>query len=271
MEKDSELRLRHYDVNGRLINNVIQLEYINEDKNITYSPTSNTASNLFNQAMRATPRTIIFGEVRADDEIGLVMTAAAAGHNVMFTVHSDSPAATIERLTTALSKVNPGQQKADIVKSICDTLDIIIVPAQVKDGTRKVLEIAEVKGCKVIDGITTPDINILYKFKQTGYVNKKVYGEHVQINTISNELLEKWSRKGMEPEVKEFLQHNFGEGTYNGEVSPYRYPPGYEGDDTDIINPTAKDVDWSKQMKINPKPKAPQQFSVNDILNEFNN
>ena len=170
MEKDSELKLRRYDGNRTLANNVIQLEYIVEDGNVTYSSTTNTATNLFNQLMRFTPRTIVFGEVRSPEEIQLTMTAAEAGHNVMFTVHSGSPAGTIARLTTALSKLNPGQQKADIMNSICDTLDIIIIPAQLKDGSRKVMEIAEVCGCEIRNGIITPIINTLYEFRQTGYV-----------------------------------------------------------------------------------------------------
>jgi len=251
MEKDSELRLRRYDENGRLVNNVIQLEYINEDKNIVYSPTSNTAVNLFNQDMRATPRTIIFGEVRADEEIGLVMTAAAAGHNVMFTVHADSSEATIKRLTTAQSKNNPGQQKADIMEDICNTLDIIVVPAQLKDGTRKVLEITEVVGCVVKDGIAKPILNPLFKFKQTGYVNGRVYGEHVQLSKISDELLEKWSRKGMEPAVREFLtlpikdKTNGDSGTYNGTLSKYRLPPQAQP----VVPPQNKSYDLKDIME----------------------
>lgn len=269
MEKDSELRLRHFDAQGRLINNVLQLEYINEDKNITYSPTSNTAVNLFNQAMRATPRTIIFGEVRSNEEIGLVMTAAAAGHNVMFTVHSDSAEATIKRLTNAMSSINPGQQKADIVEDICSTIDIVIVPAQVKDGTRKVLEITEVCGCKVENGIVKPILNPLYVFKQTGYVNGKVYGEHVQLNNITPELLNKWSRKGIAPEVREFLtmpianKTNGDPGTYYGERSPYRHPPGFEDN-----NNNPKSVSLDSQMKIKQSPPK-SSVTFEDLFNEF--
>lgn len=232
MEKDSELRLRRFDTNGTLINNVIQLEYINEDANITYAPTSNTAENLFNQDMRFTPRTIVFGEVRTPKEIQLAMTAAEAGHNIMFTVHADSAYKTIARLTTAMSKMNPGQQKSDIMNAICDSLDIVIVPVQMKDGTRKVLEIVEVVGCHIKEGICTPILNPLYEFRESGYVNGKTYGEHVQLNKITDELLRKWARKGMEPSVRKFLTMNVPEGglpgTYNGEASPYRLPPAME-------------------------------------------
>lgn len=230
MEKDSELRLRRFDANGTLVNNVIQLEYIMEDANIVYAPTSNTAENLFNQDMRFTPRTIVFGEVRAPKEIQLAMTAAEAGHNIMFTVHAGSAYETITRLTTAMSKMNPGQQKSDIMNAVCDALDIVIIPAQMKDGSRKVLEIVEIVGCHIENGICVPVLNTLYKFKQTGYVNGKTYGEHVQLNKITDELLEKWARKGMEPDVKQFLSEDVpaggAPGTYNGQLSPYRLPPG---------------------------------------------
>lgn len=229
MEKDSELRLRRYDANGVLINNVVQLEYIMEDGNITYAPTSNTAENLFNQDMRFTPRTIVFGEVRDPKEIQLCMTAAEAGHNIMFTIHASSAHETISRLTTAMSKMNPGQQKSDIMNAICDALDVVIIPAQMKDGTRKILEIAEVVGCHIEEGIVKPILNILYKFQESGFVNGHTYGEHVQLNRITDGLLEKWARKGMEPEVKKFLMTEIPEEgvpcTYNGEYSPYRYPP----------------------------------------------
>lgn len=237
MEKDSELRLRRFDSEGKLINNVLQFEYSTDPNNT--STTSNTPTNLFNQCMRLTPRTIVFGEIRSNEEIGLAMTAAEAGHNIMFTVHAGDPNSTIERLTNALLKNNPGQQKADVMSSICNALDIIIIPAQMKDGSRKVLEIAEVKGCEVRDGIIRPVINTLYEFRQTGYVvdkktgKGKVYGEHVQVNNISPELLNKWSRKGMEPEVREFLTMPLTAdnriGTYFEKYSENRYPPGYRG------------------------------------------
>lgn len=235
MEKDSELRLRRFDSSGALVNNVIQLEYVMGDPNRTQSLTTNTAENLFNQLMRFTPRTIVFGEVRDPKEIQLAMTAAEAGHNIMFTVHAGSAYETITRLTTAMSKVNPGQQKSDIMNAICDSLDIIIVPAQMKDGTRKVLEVAEVVGCHIVDGMTTPILNTLYEFRETGYMTKqidedhikrKTFGEHVQLNRISDALLKKWARKGMDPEVKQFLTQEVPkegiQGTYNGKPSPYR-------------------------------------------------
>lgn len=245
MEKDSELRLRRFDSAGTLINNVIQLEYIVEDANVTYSPTTNTASNLFNQLMRFTPRTIVFGEIRDPKEIQLALTAAEAGHNIMFTIHAGDPAGTIARLATASSKMNPGMQKADIIKGICDTLDIIIIPMQMKDGSRKVGEIAEVLGCKEENGVIVPELRTLYEFRQTGYVvdkttgKGKVYGEHVQVNRISDTLLDKWAKKGMEPEVRAFLSQEVPEdsvisGTYHGQPSPYKYPPNYtEYNDTD--------------------------------------
>lgn len=232
MEKDSELRLRRYDSSGVLVNNVIQLEYIMEDGNITYAPTSNTAENLFNQDMRFTPRTIVFGEVRDPKEIQLCMTAAEAGHNIMFTVHAGSAYETITRLTTALSKMNPGQQKSDIMDGICSSLDIIITPLQMKDGTRKVDAITEVLGCHVDGGMAKPILRTLYKFVETGYVDGITHGEHIQLNNISDELLEKWSRKGMDPEVKKFLTAPVPEGgirgTYNGEYSPYSKPASKE-------------------------------------------
>lgn len=228
MEKDSELRLRRFDGTGVLTNNVIQLEYIVEDANRTYTPTTNTAENLFNQNMRFTPRTIVFGEVRSPKEISLAMTAAEAGHNIMFTVHAGSAYETISRLTTAMSKMNPGQMKSDIMNAVCDSLDIVIVPTQMKDGSRKVIEISEVVGCHIDDGICVPILNKLYEFRQSGYVNGKTYGEHYQCNRISDELLEKWSRKGMDPKVKAFLEAPVPEGglrgTYNGVRSPYAIP-----------------------------------------------
>lgn len=229
MEKDSELRLRRFDANGVLTNNVAQLEYIMEDSNITYAPTSNTAENLFNQLMRFTPRTIVFGEIRNPKEIQLTMTAAEAGHNVMFTVHAGSAYETITRLTTAISKMNPGQQKSDIMNAICDALDIVIVPLQMNDGSRKVVEITEVVGCHIDNGIVKPILNPLYKFVEAGYVNGKTYGEHVQLGKVSNELLEKWARKGMDPKVRALLTRDIPEdgemGTYNGQPSPFRRPP----------------------------------------------
>ena len=235
MEKDSELRLRRYNADGILINNVIQLEYLQEDKNIKYAITSNTSSNLFNQLLRFTPSTIIFGECRSPEEISLLLVGVNAGHNVMATLHTDNAAQAIERMTQAQMITQPGASKADVMETICTAVDIIVIPARMADGTRKILEIAEIEGCYVEDGIARPKVNQLYKFQQTGFVNGVVYGEHVQVNSITPALLEKWSRKGMDPETYAFLSAPVPKdangktipikGTYFGKRNPNAVPP----------------------------------------------
>lgn len=270
LEKDSELRLRHRDpVTGITTNNVLQFEYVIPGKTNAnlFSSTSNTAENIFVQILRLTPRTIIFGEVRGEDEIGMLLTAAEAGHNVMCTIHAGSPLETIERIVNAISKSSPGQQKSDIMNTVCSAIDIIIVPTQMNDGTRKVIEIAEVCGCEIKNGIAKPIINTLYKFKQNGFVDDKVYGEHIQLNTITPGLLEKWSRKGMKPEVTQFLTtpvrdtKNGDPGTYNGKRSPFKDIPRY------TPTPETEAVDWEAMMSINPKIKSHSE--IGDLIRGF--
>ena len=231
MEKDSELRVRKFNSEGELINNVIQTEYITEDKNVTYTPTTNTANNIFNQMLRFTPDTVILGEMRSEFEISLGITAANAGHNILGTIHTDSSEGCIARMTNALMLQQPGQQKADVMSSVCNCIDLVMIPSKMKDGSRKTLEIAEVIGCAIVDGIATPLINMIYEFRQTGYSKEdnKTYGAHYQVGKISDKLLKKWSRIGMDPEIYAFLSREVPEGgiegTYNGKQSPFREMP----------------------------------------------
>lgn len=248
-EKDSELRLRRFAADGTLTNNVIQLEYLPENKSKTYTTFHNTMENEFNQMLRFTPTTIVFGELRSDDEINLIPRATSAGHNIMCTLHTDTPEQCIERITQAVMRSSPGASKIDVMQTICSAIDIVVIPSRMKDHTRKILFISEIVGCEVKDGVALPIVNHLWKFKQRGYVmnpeTKKymTYGEHVRLNPISEKLFEKWSRVGMEPEMEEFLTrpiykewidpishktHTYEPCYYNGKRSPYAYPPSYK-------------------------------------------
>jgi pilus assembly protein CpaF len=246
-EKDSELRLRRFDKDGVLINNVIQLEYVPENPSKKYTNFHNTATNLFNQLLRFTPSTIILGECRSDSEIMLLSTGTNAGHNVMATLHTDTPEHCIERMVQALMRESPGQSKVDVMETVTTSVDIVVIPSRMKDHSRKILYIAEIVGCKVDNGVARPIINMLYEFKQRGYAldpntgEMKTFGEHIRVNPITPELLKKWSRIGMDPDMYEFLSKpvepsydpmtgekiNYGIQTYNGERSPYAFPPNY--------------------------------------------
>jgi pilus assembly protein CpaF len=250
MEKDSELRICKFDAEGRPLNNVIQLEYIQEDPQTKYVRTQNTAENLFNQLLRFTPSTIILGECRSSKEISLLLTGINAGHNVMCTLHTDSASAAIERITQAQMLTSPGATKVDVMQTVCSAVDIVVIPRRMADGSRKIVEVSEIMGVEMREGIAVPKVNQLYVFKQTGYYpqvvyddgtpegkidhNGKVFGEHWQVGELSDETYERWSKGGMQPEIMEFLTRRLERDengkkvparcTYNGYLSPYSVP-----------------------------------------------
>ena len=120
-----------------------------------------TIRDLIKTALRMRPSRIIVGEVRGAEAIDMIQAMNTGHDGSLSTGHANSPGDMLARLETMvlLEKEIP---LLAIRKQIASAVDIIVQLGRLRDGTRHVLEIAEVLGC--IEGEI--GLNRLYFFEE---------------------------------------------------------------------------------------------------------
>ena len=136
IEDSAELQIRQ-------IPNLVRLETRNAN---TQGEGEITMSQLIRAALRMNPSRIIVGEVRGKEALDMLQAMNTGHDGSLSTGHANSPADMISRLETM---VLMGAQLplAAIRGQIAAALDVIVHLGRLKDGSRKVLEIAEIGGC----------------------------------------------------------------------------------------------------------------------------
>jgi len=131
-----------------------------------------TIQNLVVNALRMRPDRIVVGEIR--DEAALDMLQAMnTGHDgSMTTAHSNGPRDTLSRLETMTLMAGMDLPIRAIREQISSAVNLICHLERLRDGSRKVVAIAEVQGMEG-DVITMTD---LFVFEQTGIENGRVVG-----------------------------------------------------------------------------------------------
>jgi pilus assembly protein CpaF len=127
---------------------------------------------LVNQALEMHPDWIIVGEVR-DTTINRLFYAALLGHNWMTTVFSDDKDDTFNRLQVMCSTFTPGARRG-IQTTMADSIDLIIHMERLGDGSRRIVNVAEVLGYEN-DQFQTAD---LFVFEKTGMDGDRIVGRH---------------------------------------------------------------------------------------------
>lgn len=131
-----------------------------------------TIQNLVVNSLRMRPDRIVVGEIR--DEAALDMLQAMnTGHDgSMTTAHSNGPRDTLSRLETMTLMAGMDLPIRAIREQIASAVNVICHLERLRDGSRKVVAIAEVQGMEG-DVITMTD---LFVFEQTGIENGRVVG-----------------------------------------------------------------------------------------------
>lgn len=246
LERASELKCRRFDADGYMMNDVLCLSYEEYMGDQAKNPHINSIQNIQAGVLRASAMIDILGEILKDQEFAFALEAMAT-IPVIFTAHATSPEEVCFRFAEACLSSRPGQTKESVLHTVCSALGIVVIASKMKDGSRRVTSIAEIQGTQLKGGTVVPRIKMLYEFKQQGYVKETghVYGYHVRVGNISDELFAKMSRTGMDIEDIQFLKRPVTEEThllYNGKPSPYEtIPEEYLNPKEDSSVPTAID------------------------------
>jgi pilus assembly protein CpaF len=131
-----------------------------------------TIQDLVVNALRMRPDRIVVGEIRDGAAMDMLQAMNTGHDGSMTTCHSNSARDTLARIETMCLMAGMDLPVRAIREQISSAIHIICHLGRLSDGSRKVLQIAEVQGMEG-DVITMTDVFI---FEQTGLEKGKVIG-----------------------------------------------------------------------------------------------
>lgn len=134
-----------------------------------------TIRDLIKTSLRMRPDRVVIGEVRGAEAIDLLQALNTGHKGSMSTVHANSAKDSISRLETMVLMGMELPLNA-IRRQIAAGIDIIIHLGRLRDRSRRVLEIAEVKD--YIEGEV--NLNTIYRFIEDGVTEKNVVSGKLQ-------------------------------------------------------------------------------------------
>lgn len=188
IQNPAEIDMTTVDENGNIIRDVVSWEAKDLKGEFAKKSSSPTYSHLMDHSLRYTPHVFIFGELRNDEEFALSMKAANSGHHFYTTYHAENARKAINRYVSAVMGGSGSASKDLVMETVCNSVKFIVSQRRLSDGTRKVIGIDEICGVEVIDGITAPIINPIFRFipDPNGQDEKgRILGVHAQVGTIS--------------------------------------------------------------------------------------
>lgn len=210
VEDQSELNAHQRDENGVDHSNTIQFEARPAPPGTEVDLTYPTFLNVTMQLLRMTPRLICLGEMRTDEIVAQAITAAYTGHGLYSTIHADSVEDCVMRITSAVQAISSSIPFEINMRKVCSSIPFILSQQRLEDGTRKLLEFAEIEGVEYRDGALVPKINMLFKFvpdlsQRTSEDDRKTYGNFYQVGRLSNKMIEKLKLKSLTQHEMEIL------------------------------------------------------------------
>ena len=103
-----------------------------------------TIRELLRGALRMRPDRIVIGEVRGEEALDLLMALNTGHEGALSTVHANSPEDALRRVETLALMAGVGLPHAAIREQLGRGLDLVIHLARLSDGSRRVVEVAEV-------------------------------------------------------------------------------------------------------------------------------
>jgi pilus assembly protein CpaF len=124
--------------------------------------------------LRMRPDRIIVGEVRGEEALDMLQAMNTGHDGSLTTIHANTTRDALSRLETMVAMANLNIPDHAIRRNIASALDLVIQVSRMSDGTRKIMNLAEVTGMEG-DVVTMQDI---FVFRKMGISPEgKVIGE----------------------------------------------------------------------------------------------
>ena len=131
-----------------------------------------TIRQLVINSLRMRPDRIIVGEARGGEALDMLQAMNTGHDGSMTTIHSNSPRDTLRRIETMVLMAGLELPLKAIREQVSSAIELVIHMERMRDGTRKVVHVAEVQG---MEGETIL-MQDLFLFDQTGIQNGRVIG-----------------------------------------------------------------------------------------------
>ena len=131
-----------------------------------------TIRDLVINCLRMRPDRIVVGEVRGGEALDMLQAMNTGHDGSLTTAHANTPRDALSRLETMVLMAGMELPVRAIREQIASAVDLIVQQERMKDGSRKVVTIAEVQGMEG-DVIVMQDI---FVFEQTGIEGGKIIG-----------------------------------------------------------------------------------------------
>jgi pilus assembly protein CpaF len=128
--------------------------------------------DLVANSLRMRPDRIIVGECRSGEALDMLQAMNTGHDGSLTTCHSNSPRDTLARLETMVLMAGMDLPHRAIREQISKAIQLVVHESRMKDGTRKVTNIAEVQGMEG-EVVVMQDI---FVFEQTGVENGRIMG-----------------------------------------------------------------------------------------------
>lgn len=171
IEDSAELRIKG-------VKNLVRLETRNKSSS---GENEITIRDLIKTSLRMRPDRIIVGEVRDAAAVDMLQAMNTGHDGSLSTAHANSEYDMLERLATMVLTGMDIPMEA-IRKQIASAVDVVIHLGRLKDKSRRVLSISEVKGVKDNEIV----LNTLYEFISQGEENGRIKGRITKINDMIN-------------------------------------------------------------------------------------
>ncbi len=152
-----------------------------------------TMRDLVRNCLRMRPDRIIVGEVRGPEAFDLLQAMNTGHDGSMGTVHANTPAEAFTRMTALVTMGYSSLSPEIIEKMFANTIDVIVNLQRLRDGSRRVMNIAEVLDFSA-DGVR---LNELITFRMDGeQTGDRITGQHVALNPPVGSLVQQASYYG---------------------------------------------------------------------------
>src|SRR6202167_4172030 len=117
---------------------------------------------LVTNSLRMRPDRIVIGEVRGEEALDMLQAMNTGHDGSLTTIHANSPRDALSRLETMVAMSAFNIPDTAIRRQISSALDVVVQVSRLSDGTRKVVNIAEITGMEG-DVFTMQDIFVFRK------------------------------------------------------------------------------------------------------------
>jgi pilus assembly protein CpaF len=132
--------------------------------------------DLFRNSLRMRPDRVIIGECRGEETLDMLQAMNTGHDGSMTTIHANSTNDVLTRLDSMILMSGVELPIRAIREMVASAINIIIHTARLADGTRKIIQITEVRG--MTDDLHI-DLQNIFSFKQTGIdKDSKVIGTY---------------------------------------------------------------------------------------------